>query len=66
MIRTMQGAAVIAIAALTTTLAAVSAGAASVSDFYQGHALTILVPSGAGGLNALYARTVGDSAWMPC
>ncbi len=60
MIRTMQGAAVIAIAALTATLAAVSAGAASVSDFYEGHALTILVPSGAGGLNALYARTVGD------
>lgn len=60
MIRTTQGAAVIAFAALTTILVAGTAHAESVSEFYQGRALTILVPSGAGGLNALYARTVGD------
>jgi tripartite-type tricarboxylate transporter receptor subunit TctC len=60
MIWTMQRAAAIAIAALTTNLTAGSAGAESVSDFYKGRDLTILVPSGTAGLNALYARTVGD------
>ena len=60
MTRTTLGAAMIAIAALTTMLGAGAASAEPVSGFYQGRALTILVPSGAGGLNALYARTVGD------
>jgi len=60
MIRTMQRAAAIAIAALATNLSAGSAGAEPVSDFYKGRDLTILVPSGAAGLNARYARTVGD------
>ena len=59
MIRWMQGVAVIATAALTTILAAGFADAESVSDFYREHALTILVPSGASGLNALYAQIVG-------
>lgn len=36
------------------------AAADAVTDFYKGRTVTILVPSGSGGLNALYARTVGD------
>ena len=46
--------------ALAIIAAGVAAEAGSVAEFYKGRALTILVPSGAGGLNALYARTVGD------
>ncbi len=49
-----------ALAAAAMTVAAAPAQADSVADFYRGRAITILVPSGAGGLNALYARTVGD------
>jgi tripartite-type tricarboxylate transporter receptor subunit TctC len=42
------------------TLSGAPASADAVSDFYEGRALTVLVVSGSGGLNALYARTVGD------
>lgn len=45
--------------AVPTTLGA-PALADPVADFYKGRTVTILVPSGSGGLNALYARTVGD------
>ena len=47
-------------AAIVATVAAAPAQADAVADFYRGRAVTILVPSGSGGLNALYARTVGD------
>lgn len=57
MIRTMQ---VVTVMAAWTLMTVSANGAQSVADFYNSHALTILVPSGAGGLNALYARTVGD------
>jgi tripartite-type tricarboxylate transporter receptor subunit TctC len=40
--------------------AAAPASADAVADFYNGRAVTFLVVSGSGGLNALYARTVGD------
>ncbi len=52
-----------AFAAATAALSlAVSAPAQAdaVADFYQGKQITILVVSGSGGLNALYARTLGD------
>ncbi len=39
---------------------AAPASADAVADFYKGRAVTFLVVSGSGGLNALYARTVGD------
>ena len=51
------------IAATVSILAAISSAPASadaVADFYKGRAVTILVVSGSGGLNALYARTTGD------
>lgn len=48
-----------ALAAFSTGLAA-PANADAVADFYKGRTLTVLVVSGSGGLNALYARTVGD------
>ena len=32
----------------------------AVADFYEGKQITLLVVSGSGGLNALYARTLGD------
>lgn len=46
--------------ALLVATFATSAVADKVADFYSGRTLTILVVSGSGGLNALYARTVGD------
>ena len=49
-----------AVAAITTLAAFGPSQADSVADFYKGRQITILVVSGAGGLNALYARTVGD------
>ncbi len=49
-----------AIAVIATMLATGPSQADSVSDFYKGRNITILVVSGSGGLNALYARTVGD------
>ena len=49
-----------AIMAVTMTAFAVPASADAVANFYKGRAVTIVVPSGSGGLNALYARTVGD------
>jgi tripartite-type tricarboxylate transporter receptor subunit TctC len=49
-----------AVAAVATIFAFGPSHADSVADFYNGRAITILVPSGSGGLNALYARTVGD------
>ncbi len=58
MYRRMKGFAVIV--GVMAAASAVPAGADPVADYYRGRALTILVPSGAGGLNALYARTVGD------
>ena len=36
------------------------ARADAVADFYDGKQITILVVSGSGGMNALYARTLGD------
>jgi tripartite-type tricarboxylate transporter receptor subunit TctC len=50
------------LAALTllSAMASAPAKADAVADFYKGRTLTILVVSGSGGLNALYARTVGD------
>ncbi len=36
------------------------ASADAVADFYKGKQITIIVVSGSGGLNALYARTLGD------
>lgn len=39
---------------------AATANADAVADFYKGKTVTIVVTSGAGGLNALYGRTVGD------
>jgi tripartite-type tricarboxylate transporter receptor subunit TctC len=55
-------AATISVMAATIALAgaATPAAADAVADFYKGRAVTILVVSGSGGLNALYARTVGD------
>jgi tripartite-type tricarboxylate transporter receptor subunit TctC len=53
----LSGIAVAAVLAAGTTAPAV---ADSVADFYKGRTLTVLVVSGSGGLNALYARTVGD------
>ena len=47
-------------AALAAAAFVAPAQADAVADFYKGRAVTILVPSGSGGLNALYARTVGD------
>lgn len=49
-----------AAAVALTAMAAAPASADKVADFYDGRAITILVVSGSGGLNALYARTVGD------
>ncbi len=49
-----------ALAAAAAAVLAMPASADAVADYYQGRAITILVPSGSGGLNALYARTVGD------
>ena len=52
---------VLLLAALAAPMAvAAPALADPVADFYKGRTVTILVPSGSGGLNALYARTVGD------
>ncbi len=48
-----------ATAALTLAVSA-PAQADAVADFYKGKQITILVVSGSGGLNALYARTLGD------
>lgn len=48
-----------ATAALSLAVGA-PAQADAVADFYQGKQITILVVSGSGGLNALYARTLGD------
>jgi tripartite-type tricarboxylate transporter receptor subunit TctC len=51
----------VAVVALFSTGFSLPTNAAdSVADFYNGRTLTVLVVSGAGGLNALYARTVGD------
>ncbi|MGB0631846.1 MAG: Bug family tripartite tricarboxylate transporter substrate binding protein [Alphaproteobacteria bacterium] len=50
----------IAAASLLSASLSAPAIADAVSDFYNGRAVTVLVPSGSGGLNALYARTVGD------
>ena len=36
------------------------ASADAVADFYKGKTINIIVVSGSGGLNALYARTLGD------
>lgn len=36
------------------------ATADAVADFYNGRQITVIVTSGSGGLNALYARTLGD------
>ena len=41
-------------------LAAAPVSANSVADFYKGKQIRIVVVSGSGGLNALYARTLGD------
>jgi tripartite-type tricarboxylate transporter receptor subunit TctC len=60
MIKSHPRVAIVALAAITTIIAVGPSRAEPVADFYKGRALTILVPSGAGGLNALYARTVGD------
>ena len=49
-----------AVAAVATIFAFGPGHAGSVAEFYKGRAVTILVPSGSGGINALYARTVGD------
>lgn len=46
--------------AIVAAAGATVAQADAVADFYKGRTVTMLVPSGAGGLNALYARTVGD------
>ena len=50
----------VVLAAALPAMAAAPASADSVADYYRGRTITILVPSGSGGLNALYARTVGD------
>jgi tripartite-type tricarboxylate transporter receptor subunit TctC len=50
----------IAAAAVLTAGLSAPARADAVADFYAGRTLTVLVVSGSGGLNALYARTVGD------
>ena len=42
------------------TFAQAPAAADAVADFYDGKQITIIVVSGSGGLNALYARTLGD------
>lgn len=60
MTRSYLRAGLAAVAAITTLAAFGSSQAGSVADFYKGRQITILVPSGSGGLNALYARTVGD------
>jgi len=52
-----------AFAAATAAIALFASAPASadaVADFYKGKQITILVVSGSGGLNALYARTLGD------
>ena len=51
------------IAVACSVLLAISqspASADAVADFYKGKQITILVVSGSGGMNALYARTLGD------
>ena len=58
--RRMQSATAAALAAALAGVFAAPAAADAVADFYKSKPVTILVPSGAGGLNALYARTVGD------
>ncbi|CAN0566110.1 unnamed protein product, partial [Laminaria digitata] len=50
----------VAVVALFSTGLSQPATADAVADFYEGRTLTVLVVSGSGGLNALYARTVGD------
>jgi tripartite-type tricarboxylate transporter receptor subunit TctC len=50
----------VAVVALISAGLSIPAAADKVGDFYQGRTLTVLVVSGSGGLNALYARTVGD------
>ena len=47
-------------AAASAVFAAGPVKADAVADFYKGKQITILVVSGSGGLNALYARTLGD------
>ncbi len=51
---------VVALAVACAAMSSAPASADAVADFYDGRPVTILVPSGSGGLNALYARTVGD------
>lgn len=51
----------IAAAAVLAAGISAPAHADAVADFYKGRTLTVLVVSGSGGLNALYARTVGDN-----
>ena len=50
----------VAIAAALAAMSGHAVKADPVEDFYKGRTLTVLVVSGSGGLNALYARTVGD------
>jgi len=59
MIKLRSAASAATFSILAATLGA-PASADSAADFYNGRAVTILVVSGSGGLNALYARTVGD------
>lgn len=40
--------------------AAPAATADAVEDFYKGNQVTVVVSSGSGGMNALYARTIGE------
>jgi tripartite-type tricarboxylate transporter receptor subunit TctC len=47
-------------AGLSVCIAAGPASADAVADFYKGRTVTVVVPSGEGGMTALYARTVGD------
>lgn len=56
----MSKSATLMTAAAVCVAAASPAVADSVADFYKGRTITIVVTSGSGGLNALYARTVGD------
>lgn len=55
-----RGRAAFTAAAVAAMAAVTPVAAETVAEFYGKRALTILVPSGPGGLNALYARTVGD------
>ena len=48
------------VASAALLLAAAPVSADSVADFYEGKQIRVIVVSGSGGLNALYARTLGD------